>query len=136
MKRQALAPDQFEAVARLISMKDGASRDAARMVLVEGERGSEAARRVGIGRAAVGQAVRRALDAHALCLAGAGVADLPTIDPASIQWARTALDNRGAGQARLTMSIALARQLVALAEACAHLTGPAGEPAEATDAEG
>lgn len=119
----------------MISMKDGASRDAARMVLVEGGRGAEAARRVGIGRAAVGQAVRRVLDAHALCLAGAGVADLPTIDPAALQWARMALDARGDAQARLTLSTALARQLVALAEACAHLTGGTAQ-AEAADAEG
>lgn len=52
-----MKPDQFDALATLLRFKASASREAARLVLVEGIPKAEAARRVGITAAACGQAV-------------------------------------------------------------------------------
>jgi len=64
-----MTPERFSAIARLISMRGGASQEAARLVLVEGLRPIEAARRTGVSAQAVCNAVARVRRAEAI-LAG------------------------------------------------------------------
>lgn len=54
-----LAPERFAAIARLIRMRRGPAEEAARLVLVDGLRPSEAARRVGLSPQSVSNAVAR-----------------------------------------------------------------------------
>lgn len=55
----ALTPQDFEDLAWLAGLKESASREAARLVLVEGLSAAEAGRRVGITRDAASKAVRK-----------------------------------------------------------------------------
>lgn len=60
-----MTPDQFDALATLISLRQSDSRDAARLVLVDGLSVIEAAAHVGISQQGANQSVircRRALD--------------------------------------------------------------------------
>ena len=60
-----MTPDQFDALAVLIHLRQSASRDAARMVLVDGLSVIEAAAQAGITQQGANQAVlrcRRAID--------------------------------------------------------------------------
>lgn len=64
MSAQGLTADQYEAIATLLRMRDP-SREAARLVLVDGMRPADAARTTGLTPQAVGNAVsrvRRGLD--------------------------------------------------------------------------
>lgn len=72
-----MTTDQLAAIAQLIRMRDGASLEAARLVLIDGITGAEAARRLGISPAGVSNAVQRVRAAHALALVAAGVATAP-----------------------------------------------------------
>lgn len=54
-----MTPAQFNAIARLIRMRDGPAQAAARLVLVGGLRKADAARSVGIPPAQVNNAVTR-----------------------------------------------------------------------------
>lgn len=53
-----MTPDQFSALAELIKLRASASREAARLVLVEGITAADAARRMAITPAAVSNALR------------------------------------------------------------------------------
>ena len=64
--------DQFDALAELISLRSGKSRDAARLVLVDGLSSAEAARQLGLTTQGANQAVQRCR--RALDLARAAVA--------------------------------------------------------------
>ena len=56
-----MTPDQFDALCELISMRrTSPSREAARLVMVEGVQGVEAARRTGVSKAGVYIATARA----------------------------------------------------------------------------
>ena len=65
---------QLTAIAQLIRMREGPSLDAARLVLVDGLTGAEAARRLGLTPTGVSSAVGRVRAAHQLALVAAGVA--------------------------------------------------------------
>lgn len=54
-----MTPEQFEALAALIHLRQSASRDAARLVLVDGLSVVEAAKQVGITQQGANQAVIR-----------------------------------------------------------------------------
>jgi predicted DNA-binding protein (UPF0251 family) len=58
-----VTPDQFSALASLIRMRGGQSQEAARLVLVEGMRPCDAARKVGLSPQGVNDAVRRVKNA-------------------------------------------------------------------------
>ena len=49
-----MSPESFEALSKLISLRQGAQRTAAGMVLCDGMRPADAARACGISRSAVG----------------------------------------------------------------------------------
>ena len=64
---------QFEALARLAGLEAGSrSREAARLVLVEGLTQAEAARQAGITRVVSGRAVKRCQEALELARVAAG----------------------------------------------------------------
>jgi len=65
-RRPGITPDQFDALADLLRLRQGPSRDAARLVLVDGLPPSAAADRVGIGRAGVSDVLRRCRRGFAL----------------------------------------------------------------------
>jgi predicted DNA-binding protein (UPF0251 family) len=67
-----MKPKRFSAIARLIRMRRGAAEEAARLVLVDGLRPSEAARRVGLSPQAVSNAVARVRRAHCALMASNG----------------------------------------------------------------
>lgn len=67
-----MTSDQFAALAELISLRAGKSRDAARLVLVDGLTSAEAARQLGLTTQGSNQAVQRCR--RALELARAAVA--------------------------------------------------------------
>lgn len=54
-----MTDDQFNALARLLRLRQGPAREAARLVLVEGLRTADAAQRAGCSRTAAANAVRR-----------------------------------------------------------------------------
>jgi hypothetical protein len=54
-----MTPNRFSAIARLIRMRGGRSQEAARLVLVDGLRPIEAARKTGLSAQAVCNAVTR-----------------------------------------------------------------------------
>jgi predicted DNA-binding protein (UPF0251 family) len=54
-----MTPKRFCAIARLIRMRRGAAEEAARLVLVDGMRPIEAARRIGLSPQSVSNAVAR-----------------------------------------------------------------------------
>jgi len=54
-----MTPERFSAIARLIRMRGGQSQEAARLVLVDGLRPSEAARKTGLSAQSVCNAVAR-----------------------------------------------------------------------------
>ena len=58
-----MTPDQFDALSSLIRMRGGPSQEAARLVLVEGMRPCDAARKVGLSPQGVNDAVRRVKNA-------------------------------------------------------------------------
>lgn len=58
--------DQFHAIAVLIRMRGGPSEEAARLVLVDGMRPCDAARKVGLSPQGVSDAVRRVKNAAKL----------------------------------------------------------------------
>lgn len=75
MPHENLTDQQFDALARLIRMqRDQPSAQAARLVLVEGMTGAEAARRLGVTPQTVSGAVVRVQRALALARVAAGVA--------------------------------------------------------------
>jgi predicted DNA-binding protein (UPF0251 family) len=55
----SMTPRRFSAIARLIRMRRGAAEEAARLVLVDGLRPIEAARRLGLSPQSVSNAVTR-----------------------------------------------------------------------------
>jgi predicted DNA-binding protein (UPF0251 family) len=55
----SMTPKRFSALARLIRMRRGAAEEAARLVLVDGMRPIEAARRIGLSPQSVSNAVAR-----------------------------------------------------------------------------
>ncbi len=72
MESKRLTPAQFDALAQLAGLKAPASREAVRLVLVEGLSKATAARRTGITQQGVGDAVRRAVTSLELArIAGA-----------------------------------------------------------------
>lgn len=75
MSQERITPDQFDALASLISMKAGPSMAAARAVLVDGARGVDAAAQAGIGRSGASDAVKRITRALTLARRAAGVAE-------------------------------------------------------------
>ena len=64
---------QFEALAELLRMREGASRSAARLVLVDGIAPAEAARQVGTTPQAVNSALRSCERGIALARIAAGL---------------------------------------------------------------
>lgn len=58
-----MTPDQFSALASIIRMRVGPSQEAARLVLVEGMRPCDAARKVGLSPQGVNDAARRVKNA-------------------------------------------------------------------------
>ncbi len=66
---------QLDAIAQLLRMQEGPSLDAARLVLLDGLTGAEAARRMGITPSGVSNAVARVREGHALALIAAGVSE-------------------------------------------------------------
>lgn len=72
--RPRLTPAQFDALATLSGEIGTPSRRAARLVLVDGWRPSDAAEATDVSRAAVTNAVQRTVARLALCRTAAGVA--------------------------------------------------------------
>lgn len=72
MAHEQITSEQLDAAARLIRMADGKSRAAARLVLVDGLSGNEAAERVGVTASTVSGAVGRVLRAIDLARVAAG----------------------------------------------------------------
>ena len=68
-----MTPSQFDALARLAGLDEASrSREAARLVLVEGLTQAEAARQTGITRVVSGRAVKRCLEALELARVAVG----------------------------------------------------------------
>ena len=65
--------DQFNAIAELIRMRDGASQAAAKLVLVDGASQAAAARVTGVSVAGVSNAVMRCRRAMELAKTAAGI---------------------------------------------------------------
>lgn len=65
--RGAITHTQFDAIAKLISLRTGPAKDAARLVLVDGIRQADAMREAGCSRDSVWATVRRVTAAAALC---------------------------------------------------------------------
>lgn len=73
MPHDSITDEQFDAIAQLIRMqRDQPSAQAARLVLVEGMTGAEAARRLGVTPQTVSGAVVRVQRAMALARIAAG----------------------------------------------------------------
>ena len=68
-----MTDQQFSALAELLRMRDGASRSAARLVLVDGIAPAEAARQVGTTPQAVNSALRSCERGMALARIAAGL---------------------------------------------------------------
>ena len=68
-----MTPAQFDAIAKLISLRLGPARAAARLVLVDGLRQADAMRQAGCSRDSVWATVRRVTVAAELCHAAVGV---------------------------------------------------------------
>lgn len=69
-----MTPDQFAALSELMEQREAPSRDAARLVLVEGISPSEAADRAGVSRQAVSNVLRRCRRVIGLAERVAGIA--------------------------------------------------------------
>jgi len=54
-----MTPDQFAALAELLSLRDGPAQECARLVLVEGVPQAEATERTGLSRQAASQVLKR-----------------------------------------------------------------------------
>jgi DNA-directed RNA polymerase specialized sigma24 family protein len=65
-----MTPERFSAIARLIRMRGGRSQEAARLVLVDGLRPIEAARKTGLSSQAVNNAVARVRRADGVLTGG------------------------------------------------------------------
>lgn len=74
MAHEQITSEQLDAAAKLIRMGDSKSRAAARLVLVEGLSGDEAAERIGVTASTVSGAVGRVLRAIDLARVAAGCA--------------------------------------------------------------
>lgn len=70
-----MAPAQFDALATLLRLQAGRSREAARLVLVGGLAPSAAAVAAGVSAQAVSNVVRRCRSGLALALTASGIAD-------------------------------------------------------------
>ena len=68
-----LSASQFDAIAKLISLRKGPAGVAARLVLVDGLRQADAMRQAGSSRDSVWACVRRVTVAAELCRAAVGV---------------------------------------------------------------
>ena len=66
-----MTPAQFEAISRIMR-RPGPARDAARLVLVDGMRVTDAARTTGVAQPSVSRAVKSAREAMELAKAAAG----------------------------------------------------------------
>lgn len=53
-----MTPDQFAALSKLLRLRDGPAREAARLVLVEGIKQADAARQAGVSPSALGNTLR------------------------------------------------------------------------------
>lgn len=73
MAHAQITIEQLDAAAKLIRMADGKSRAAARLVLVEGMSGNDAAAHLGVTASTVSGAVQRVLRAIELARVAAGV---------------------------------------------------------------
>lgn len=71
-----MTPDQFSALAELLHLRAGPAQEAARLVLVDGLRPSEAADKTGISRQSVSGALTRLRRGAALANAAAGCTGL------------------------------------------------------------
>lgn len=67
-----MTPEQFSALAKLLRSLPGPAQDAARLVLVDGLRPSDAARQAGASPASVSSACRRFRDGLELARVAAG----------------------------------------------------------------
>lgn len=72
MAHAQITIEQLDAAAKLIRMADGKSRAAARLVLVEGLPGNEAAAQLGVTASTVSGAVQRVMRAIELARVAAG----------------------------------------------------------------
>ena len=70
---KTMSPAQFDAIAKLISLRKGPAGTAARLVLVDGLRQADAMRQAGSSRDSVWACVRRVTVAAELCHAAVGV---------------------------------------------------------------
>lgn len=61
-----MTPDQFNALAELLRLRDGPARECARLVLVEGRKTTEAAEQLGMQYRAAAAAVQRAREGFEL----------------------------------------------------------------------
>lgn len=67
-----MTPAAFDALATLLQTRQGAARDAARLVLVDGVRPADAARQTGLSAASVSNALARYRKALELALTAVG----------------------------------------------------------------
>lgn len=68
-----LTPSQFEALAALATVRSAAAQEAARLVMVEGLRNTDAAVRAGVSEQSAANAVSRLTRRLELCRIAAGV---------------------------------------------------------------
>ena len=61
-----MSPEAFSALAKLLRLRQGAQKEGARLVLVEGMRPADAARAAGISPSALGNTLRSCRDGLAL----------------------------------------------------------------------
>lgn len=66
MPQDHMTPQQYDALAELLRLQDSPSREAVRLVLVDGLKPAEAARQAGVSPQAVSNALRRCRNGMAL----------------------------------------------------------------------
>ena len=69
-----MTESQFDALAKLLRVRSGLSRDAARLVLVDAQTQADAARQTGLSPAGVGNVLRRFKNGLELAVVAAGAA--------------------------------------------------------------
>lgn len=72
MQKDSLSAAQFEALAKLISLREGPAREGARLVMVEGARAVDAAALLSVSVASVGNTLARVRAAKVLADVAAG----------------------------------------------------------------
>lgn len=72
-----MTPEQFAALCQLLRIRDGLSREAASLVLVDGLTQAAAARQTGLGPAGVGNVIARFKNGLALSKTASGIQPTP-----------------------------------------------------------